>query len=100
MSQFADGGIVASKPYVSGGNYIHKMSNHCGRCAYKVKEKIGTQACPFNALYWHFLIRNEEKFAKNPRMAQMYRVWAKMDADTRAATLETAEANLARLDQL
>jgi deoxyribodipyrimidine photolyase-related protein len=100
MSQFADGGIVASKPYVSGGNYIHKMSNHCGRCAYKVKEKIGAQACPFNAFYWHFLVRNEEKFAKNPRMAQMYRVWAKMDADTRVATLETAEANLARLDQL
>ncbi|WP_461427826.1 cryptochrome/photolyase family protein [Gymnodinialimonas sp.] len=98
MSQFADGGVVGSKPYVSGGNYINKMSDYCKSCAYSVKEKTGEGACPFNALYWHFLMRHEDRFAKNPRMAQMYRTFARMDEAKRAETLASAEAFLEKLD--
>ena len=79
MSQFADGGVVGSKPYVSSGAYIDRMSDYCGGCAYRVKEKTGERACPFNLLYWHFLARHRERFRANPRMGQMYRVWDGMD---------------------
>ena len=98
MSQFADGGIIASKPYVSSGNYIDRMSDYCAGCAYDVKQKMGSGACPFNLLYWSFLIRHRERFAGNPRMAQMYRTWDRMADDKRAAVLEEAEALLSRLD--
>jgi len=98
MSQFADGGIIASKPYVSSGNYIDRMSDYCKGCAYSVKEKTGETACPFNLLYWHFLLRHRERFARNPRMGNMYRTWDRMDAARRAAVLEGAERVLARLD--
>lgn len=98
MSQFADGGIVASKPYVSSGNYIHKMSDYCGSCSYKVKDKTGPDACPFNLLYWDFLVRHRDRFAKNPRMAQMYRTWDRMAEDRRNTVLAEATAFLSRLD--
>ncbi len=98
MSQFADGGIVASKPYVSGGNYIHKMSDYCKACAYEVGEKSGDKACPFNYLYWAFLDRHRDRFEKNPRMAQMYRTWMRMSDDARAARLNSATAFLEKLD--
>lgn len=78
MSQFADGGIVGTKPYVSSANYIDKMSNYCDSCAYDKKKKTGTNACPFNSLYWDFYHRNEHKLAKNPRIGMMYRTWEKM----------------------
>ncbi|MEO1536702.1 MAG: cryptochrome/photolyase family protein [Pseudomonadota bacterium] len=91
MSQFADGGIVGSKPYVSSGNYIAKMSNYCGDCAYSVKTKVGEGACPFNMLYWAFLNRHRDWFAKNPRMAQMYRTWDRMDEAKRSRILAEAE---------
>lgn len=84
MSQFADGGLLSSKPYASSGNYINKMSNYCAGCAYDVKKKSGKGACPFNPLYWDFLDRNKDKLQSNPRMAQMYRVWEKMDKDKQA----------------
>ena len=64
MSQFADGGLLASKPYAASGNYINKMSDHCGNCRFDVKKKTGEGACPFNPLYWDFLIRNEKKTAQ------------------------------------
>ncbi len=99
MSQFADGGIVGSKPYVSGGNYINKMSDYCKSCAYDVKLKTGAGACPFNALYWNFLIRHKDRFSSNPRMAQMYRTWARMGDAKQSETLESAQAFLARIDQ-
>nr|WP_282563290.1 cryptochrome/photolyase family protein [Gymnodinialimonas phycosphaerae] len=99
MSQFADGGVVGSKPYVSGGNYINKMSDYCKSCRYSVKEKTGEGACPFNALYWNFLIRHEDRFSNNPRMAQMYRTWARMDEGKRDETLTSAKAFLEKLDQ-
>lgn len=94
MSQFADGGIVGSKPYVSSGAYINRMSDYCKSCAYKVTAKTGPDACPFNLLYWHFLMRHRDKFAKNPRMAQMYRTWDRMDADHRASVLKQADVYL------
>lgn len=98
MSQFADGGIIASKPYISSGNYIHKMSDYCGNCTYRVQDKTGEKACPFNLLYWHFLDRHRERFANNPRMGNMYRVWDRMDAGRRDTVLAQADAWLKRLD--
>ncbi|MFW5655346.1 MAG: cryptochrome/photolyase family protein [Roseicyclus sp.] len=98
MSQFADGGIVGSKPYVSGGNYIRKMSDYCNRCAYDVGEKAGDRSCPFNYLFWAFLHRHRDRFGRNPRMAQMYRTWARMSDDRRASVLESAESFLGKLD--
>ena len=98
MSQFADGGIIASKPYVSSGNYIDRMSDYCGSCAYSVKTKTGEGACPFNLLYWHFLVRHRERFKGNPRMGQMYRTWDKMDEAKRETVLKEAEAFLKKLD--
>ncbi len=97
MSQFADGGVVGSKPYISGGNYIHKMSDYCKGCAYSVGDKTGDKSCPFNSLYWAFLDRHRARFAKNPRMAQMYRTWDKM-GDKQRAYLDRADGLLARLD--
>ena len=91
MSQFADGGVVASKPYVSSGAYINKMSNYCKSCKFKVAEKVGKDACPFNALYWHFLSRNRDKFQGNPRMAQMYRTWDRMDEDHKNNVIKSAD---------
>ncbi len=97
MSQFADGGVLGSKPYVSSGAYIDRMSDYCGSCHYRVKDRTGDKACPFNPLYWHFLNRHRTRFAANPRMAQMYRTWDKMDETHRASVLSDAEAVLARL---
>jgi deoxyribodipyrimidine photolyase-related protein len=99
MSQFADGGLLGSKPYVSSGAYIDRMSDYCGGCRYRVKEKVGERACPFNLLYWHFLDRHRQRFRGNPRMAQRYRVWEAMKESHRQAVLAGAEAVLARLDR-
>ena len=90
MSQFADGGLLGSKPYASSGNYINRMSNYCGGCRYNVKKKTGKDACPFNALYWDFLNRNADKLQGNPRMGQMYATWRRMKADTREEYLASA----------
>ncbi len=98
MSQFADGGLLGAKPYVSSGAYIDRMSDHCGGCHYRVKEKTGPGACPFNLMYWHFLTRHRDRFKVNPRMGQMYRVWDGMDEGHREKVLEGAEALLARLE--
>jgi deoxyribodipyrimidine photolyase-related protein len=98
MSQFADGGVVGSKPYVSSGAYIDRMSDYCGSCTYRVKDKSGPKACPFNLLYWHFLTRHRARFEGNPRMAQMYRTWDRMDETHRVTVLRDAEGFLACLD--
>jgi deoxyribodipyrimidine photolyase-related protein len=98
MSQFADGGIVGSKPYVSSGAYINRMSDYCKSCAYKVSQKVGEGACPFNLLYWHFLVRHRERFASNPRMGNMYRTWDRMAEGRRAQVISEAEEFLARMD--
>jgi deoxyribodipyrimidine photolyase-related protein len=78
MILFADGGVMASKPYIASGTYINKMSNYCQSCEYKVKEKNGESACPFNYLYWGFLQRHKEKLLKNPRLGMPYRTLSKM----------------------
>ncbi|MEJ8562968.1 cryptochrome/photolyase family protein [Yoonia sp. GPGPB17] len=98
MSQFADNGIVASKPYISSGNYIHKMSDYCGTCTYRVQDKTGENACPFNLLYWHFLDRHRARFSGNPRMGNMYRVWDRMDDVRKEAVLREANDFLQRMD--
>lgn len=98
MSQFADGGIIASKPYVSSGAYINRMSDYCKGCAYKVAQKTGEGACPFNLLYWHFLMRHRERFAGNARMGNMYRTWDRMDETRRETVLAEAQRVLDRLD--
>lgn len=72
MALFADGGIVASKPYCSSGNYINKMSNFCKNCFYDVKKATGEKACPFNYLYWNFLIKNEQRLKNNGRLFYPY----------------------------
>ncbi|MGY3437669.1 MULTISPECIES: cryptochrome/photolyase family protein [unclassified Marinovum] len=97
MSQFADGGLFASKPYVSSGAYINRMSDYCKNCAYKVGTKLGEGACPFNLLYWHFLDRKRDQLGDNPRMGNMYRTWDRMDDAKRAQIVDEAEAFLTDL---
>ncbi len=99
MTQFADGGIVASKPYVSSANYIDRMSDYCDGCAYSAKTKTGEGACPFNLLYWAFLARHRDRFETNPRMAQMYGTWDRMDESKRETILSEAETFLNRMAQ-
>ncbi len=99
MSQFADGGLLASKPYAASGAYISRMSNYCAACRYKVKEKTGPDACPFNALYWDFIARHADAFVRNPRMAQMVRTFQKMTPAQQAALREQAKHFLARIDK-
>jgi deoxyribodipyrimidine photolyase-related protein len=94
MSQFADGGLLASKPYAASGAYINRMSDYCKGCHYKVSEKTGPKACPFNALYWDFLARHVDKLRGNPRMAQMYRVWERFSPEVQTAYRASAEAFL------
>lgn len=98
MSQFADGGLLASKPYAASGAYIDRMSDYCGGCRYKVAEKSGPNSCPFNSLYWDFLIRHRKRFQGNPRMAQMYRTYDKIKPETRVAMADRSEVFLKRLD--
>ena len=84
MILFADGGLMASKPYAASGSYINKMSDYCKSCRYKVKEKNGKDACPFNYLYWDFLERNKERLRGNQRLAMPYRTLEKMTDEKRA----------------
>lgn len=100
MSQFADGGIVGTKPYVSSAAYIDKMSDYCSGCFYSKSVKVGEKACPFNSLYWHFYERHESKLAKNPRIGMVYNVWKKMDNDNRTALLAQAEYYLKHIEEL
>ena len=81
MVLFADGGLLASKPYVASGSYINKMSNYCKNCEYKVSIKTGQLACPFNYLYWNFLIQNEPILHSNHRLAMPYKTLSKMSSE-------------------
>lgn len=100
MSQFADGGLIASKPYTASGAYINRMSDYCSGCHYSVKEKVGESACPFNSLYWHFMHRHKDKFGKNPRIGMVYRNLEKMDESLREETISRAEWLLNNLGSL
>ena len=99
MAVFADGGRMASKPYAASGAYIARMSDFCGGCAYDVKAKSGPGACPFNYLYWAFLIRNRTHLAGNPRLAMPYRTLAAWSDARRNAVVAEAAGFLDGLDK-
>lgn len=90
MSTFADGGILASKPYISGGNYINKMSDCCSQCQYSVKEKVGDTACPFNYLYWHFVDQHRDSFSENGRVSLMVNSYDQKSEPEKQAIRESA----------
>jgi deoxyribodipyrimidine photolyase-related protein len=98
MSQFADGGRLGSKPYAAGGAYINRMSDYCGRCRYDVKQRVGEDACPFNALYWDFLARHETRLRPNRRMGPVYRNWDRMKDEDKRAIRASARAFLGTLE--
>lgn len=98
MSQFGDGGLLASKPYVASGAYINRMSNYCKGCRYDVSQPYGDGGCPFNPLYWAFLNTHRDKLSRNPRMAQMYRTWDKLSDERKRKTLDSAKVFLEQLD--
>ena len=100
MALFADGGVLASKPYAASGAYINRMSDYCKHCTYKVKLITETEACPFNALYWDFLQRNRTALADNPRLALAYANWHKRSEADKAAILAKAADTLIKLEQL
>jgi deoxyribodipyrimidine photolyase-related protein len=92
MVMFADGGLLASKPYAASGAYIDRMSDHCSGCAYDVKVKRGPKACPFNYLYWNFMIENEDVLKGNIRLAMPLRTLAKMAPTQRAEIVADSQA--------
>ncbi|PCD87226.1 cryptochrome/photolyase family protein [Vibrio mediterranei] len=100
MALYADGGLIATKPYGSSGGYINKMSDYCSGCFYNVKERSGQQACPFNGFYWRFMHKHRDWLSKNPRTAMIYRTWDRLAPDVQDEHLTTAEANLARIERL
>lgn len=97
MSQFADGGLLGSKPYAASGAYINRMSDYCGDCRYNVKDKTGANSCPFNSLYWDFLNRNQDKLRGNPRLGPVYRNWDRMSEEKQNAYRSRAADVLAML---
>lgn len=99
MALFADGGLLASKPYAASGKYIDKMSNYCKSCHYKVKEVVGDKACPFNSLYWHFIARHEDKLSSNMRMKYMYATWHRFDDAKKQSILQQAQRYLEALNK-
>ncbi len=98
MSQFADGGMMATKPYAAGGAYINRMSNYCRRCRYDVKQRTGPDACPFNSLYWDFLARHRPLLGRNHRLLRMYDGWDRFDTDEQQRIRTQAEAFIASLN--
>lgn len=100
MALFADGGIVGTKPYAASGSYINKMSDYCSGCHYKIKERSGALACPFNSFYWRFMDKHRARLSQNPRIGMLYQTWDKMDESVRHAILATAEHNLVHLNRL
>jgi deoxyribodipyrimidine photolyase-related protein len=101
MSQYADGGLMGSKPYVATGKYIERMSPHCKGCRYDPAQRTGESACPYTTLYWDFLMRHEATLAKNPRMALQVKNLARMgatqrqDVAARAAAIRRGEVGVA-----
>lgn len=92
MSQYGDGGLLATKPYVSSGAYIDRMSDYCKNCHYDKKKRLEKDACPFNALYWDFYQRHESKLSKNPRIGMAYRQLEKMSTKDLDALKEKARS--------
>jgi deoxyribodipyrimidine photolyase-related protein len=100
MSQFADGGLLATKPYVSSAAYLDRMGDHCRHCPYQRKERLGEQACPFNALYWDFHLRHEDRLRRNPRIGMVYRQLDRMTPEARHAISQQAIRLRENLEQL
>lgn len=92
MALYADGGVMMTKPYAAGGNYVHKMSGGawCAECRYSPRQRTGEKGCPLSALYWDFIGSNEKRFAGNHRMAMAVRSWGKFDAAEQAAIADRA----------
>jgi deoxyribodipyrimidine photolyase-related protein len=99
MVLWADGGLLGSKPYAASGAYIDRMSDYCGACHYDVKLKTGPKACPFNYLYWNFLIENAERLSGNPRMAMPYRTLERFGPKRRAEIAADATRFLDSLER-
>ena len=99
MSTFGDGGLTATKPYVSGAAYINRMSDYCGKCALNPKKSTGPGSCPFTAMYWSFLERNEDKLAGNQRMRMPLNTMLKKSAAEREALRERAEEAIGMLER-
>ncbi|NKI35399.1 cryptochrome/photolyase family protein [Wenzhouxiangella sp. XN79A] len=100
MAMFADGGSFASKPYAASGKYIQRMGDHCANCRYKVGKRTEDDACPFNALYWDFLMRHEDRLAGNGRMTMMYRNVARLAPADKAAITRRANWIRANVESL
>ena len=100
MSQYADGGIVASKPYAASGNYISKMSDYCFSCHYKVKEVTSDRACPFNSLYWHFMHKHADALRQNPRTNLVFKGWDRKTESERDLVLQKAKGVIDALELL
>ena len=98
MALYADGGIMASKPYAASGRYINKMSNFCDRCKFDPDITTGERACPFNALYWDFLARNENQLRSNQRLSFAFAAWDKFDASRQSALRNQANLTLRQMD--
>jgi deoxyribodipyrimidine photolyase-related protein len=90
MSQYADGGVMGSKPYIATGKYIDRMSPHCKGCRFDPAQRSGERACPFTTLYWDFLMRHEALLAKNPRMALQVKNLARLTESDKQAVRERA----------
>lgn len=99
MSTFADGGVLASKPYVSSGNYINKMSNYCKSCEYSVTKKTGEKACPFNYLYWNFVDEQREAFEVSGRSSFLVNMYDKKSDEDKRAIRESTNQFLNQLDR-
>ncbi|MEE3044403.1 MAG: cryptochrome/photolyase family protein [Pseudomonadota bacterium] len=99
MALYGDGGVMASKPYAASGKYIDRMSDYCQGCQFNPRKNTGPDACPFNALYWHFLDRNADTLGNNPRLGMPYRNWARMKDETKRDLITQAEQFLNRLDK-
>ena len=99
MSTFADGGVLASKPYVSSGNYINKMSDYCKNCHYSVSKKTGEKACPFNYLYWNFVDKHREAFEENGRVSFMINMLNKKSDEELNEIRESSEKYIDALDR-
>jgi deoxyribodipyrimidine photolyase-related protein len=97
MGIHADGGVMMTKPYAAGGNYMSKMSQHCKACRYDPKKRVGDDACPLTAMYWNFLARNRETFASNHRMSLALKNVDRIPAEELAAIEQVATRESARL---
>ncbi len=100
MALFGDGGVVASKPYAASGKYINRMSNYCKKCAYDPEQTTGDDACPFNSLYWNFLVKHQKHFRKNQRMSMMYSTWDKFAEQKKSDILAKASMVLSKINEL